>query len=463
MMRSRKLGLRKTHVLAISFLAIIMSLLSLASGEGEAQDEQDLSTLSTKELAVLEKQLEKEVADSNKALESLTADTQKLRDEQETIDQESSRLSEARDSEAKLKSDRDRELEIAKADVQNKQASITRMSARANALKDQIVDLEQKLKELEEKKEETEKRYNDPSLFDVLDSRSADWGEVPRNVYNKTRNQIVPTLSGISETAARYRRRVSNTSRTLEVLASLLVYGFVCLSLYTSYKIYSKVRGSNLTIDRIIFLGDAYCALFWSLIMICYLFLLDDPLRRIQLRSPTLFFAFQLATIASYNFFILVRIVVLASELSLHALGEVLATVIVGQHYYVRIWLPTVLDEGFRGTWFFYFCYASLFWSFAAIRVENWVGPKQFRAGKDPIQASMAALRERMATMFGRRGGDRDRDLHDEEDGLVPANEQGRGREEGGSGVEELRSPPPLRPPPAPERLRPPPPPERMR
>lgn len=400
-------------------LAIMLTLLSLVAGQGESTDDQDLSTLSTEELTILETQLEKEVADSNKALASLKADTQKLREEQETLDMESTRLSDARDSEAQVKSDRDRELEIAKADVQNKQASIARMNARANKLKDQVVDLEEKLRELEADKEETEKRYNDPSLFDVLDSRSADWGRIPRNVYNKTRHQIVPALAGISNIATNYHQRVSRTSRVLEVFASALVYGFVCLSVFTSYKIYQKVRG-NMTIDRILFLSDAYCALFWSLILVCYLFLLDDPLRRIQLRSPEMFFAFQLATITSYSFLILVRVVVLASELSMHALGEVLATVVVGQHYYIRIWLPAVLDEGFRGTWFFYFSYAALFWSFAVIRVENWVGTKELNAGESPIQKAVQMAWKRVINMFGRKCIGSDPETNAEEDAFVP-------------------------------------------
>lgn len=408
-----------THVAALFMLAITLTLLSLVAGQGESTDDQDLSTLSTEELTILEKQLEKEVADSNKALASLKADTQKLREEQKALDNESSRLSDARDSEAQLKADRDREVEVAKADVQNKQASIARMNARANKLKDQVVDLEEKLRELEADKEETEKRYNDPSIFDVLDSRSADWGSIPRNVYNKTRHQIVPALAGISDIATKYHQRVSRTSRVLEVFASALLYGFVCFSVFTSYKIYQKVRG-HMTIDRILFLADAYCALFWSLILVCYLFLLDDPLRRIQLRSPEIFFAFQLATITSYSFLILVRVVVLASELSLHALGEVLATVVVGQHYYIRIWLPAVLDEGFRGTWFFYFSYAAMFWSFAAIRVENWMGRKKLSAGEKPIQGALQMAWKRVANMFGRKHIGNDTEINAEEDVFVP-------------------------------------------
>lgn len=394
-------GISRHVALMLAITAFLFAASAVVGQEDEPEDV-DISNLSEADLSAMEKLLKKEIADSDKALTSLKLDTQKLREDQAAIDHESALLTKARDSDAQLKTERDRELEITKASLQNKQASIARMSARADKIKDQVEGLEETLKVLEFEKEETEKRYNDPSIFDVLDSRSADWSPVNRNVYNRTRHHIMPAISEFSEIVSKYHRRVSRTSRVLELLASALVCGFLCLSAFSSYNLYRKVRG-KMTINHILFLGDAYCGLFWTLILVCHVFLLEDPLQRIQQRSPEFFFAFQLASISAFTLFIMVRVMVLASQMSLHSLGEVLATIVIGQHYYVCIWLPTVLDgERFRGSFFFYLSYALLFWSLASARAEMMTGPKQFDV--DDI-LNWRGLKASWAHVMGRFGG----------------------------------------------------------
>jgi FtsZ-binding cell division protein ZapB len=381
--------------LTVCLLAASLSCDAHAQEAAADLDQVDLSSMTAAELAELEAVLQGEVADSDRALQALRADTKQLREEQEAIDRDAAQLGEAREVEARRKAERDQELEQAKADVQAKQASIARMSVRVTELKEQIAALEGKLHELAREKDETERRYNDPSLADVLDSRAAQWGSVPRNVYNKTMHDIVPALSGLSEYASQYRRQVSDASRALELFASLLVYGFVCFSVVATYKVYARVRG-NLTVDRILFLGDAFCAAFWTVILVCFMFLFDDPLRVIQLRSPKLFFAFQLSAISSYAAYVLLRVLVLASHMSLHALGEVLAVIVVGQHYYVRVWQPAILDQKFSGTFFYYLCYAWLFAGLAFLRVDNWSPLKQLKGHRLPAVASLRIFYARM-------------------------------------------------------------------
>lgn len=356
----------------------------------------DLASLSSAELAALEERLTREVSESNKALEALRAETDQLRGEQEEIDRDARELADAREIEAKKKEKREKELEDAKLDVQRKQASIARMSVRVTELKEQIDALEAKLVDLAKEKNETERRYNDPTFADVLGSRSANWGDVPRNVYIKTVNDVLPAFSRISDVAQRYRRRVSKTSRALELLASLLVYGFVLGFVYASYKIYRKVRG-NLTVDRLLFLGDAFCAGFWTIVLLCYTFLLEDPLHVIQTNNPLFFFVFQLAVISNYVMYVLLRVLVLASQMSLKALGEVLAVIVVGQHYYVRVWQPSILDENFGGTFFFYFCYAWMFVAFAYKRADQFSPLKQLRGEKLPLIPSLRILFARIS------------------------------------------------------------------
>lgn len=398
-MKMKALGVARTLVV-VAAVFTVMATPSLCATGRDGLEVRDISEMTEDELSKMEERLSAEVSESDKALDALRADTNALREEQEEIDRESEALGEERRLEAQRKADRDAELDKAKADVQKKQASIAHMSVRVTELKEEIFTLEGKLAQLSREKNETEKRYNDPSLADVLNSRAARWGSVPRSVYNKTMTDIVPALSGASRFASRYRRKVSETSRALELLASLLVYGFLCTSVYVTCSVYSRVRG-QLTVDRILFLGDAFCAAFWTVILVCYLFLFDDPLHVIQARSARLFTAFQLSALAAYLAYVLLRVLVLASSMTLHALGETLAVIVVGQHYYVRVWQPAMLDAPVRGAVFYYVCYGAVFAAFAAGRAAVFTAPKGARG------ARLRGLLERLrAARGGRELGD---------------------------------------------------------
>lgn len=358
-------------------IALLVALVAVCAAED------DLQTMSSAELATLEKRLLKEVEDSDRSLGDLQKETEKLKLEQRAIDEEAEKLMGAKEWEAQEKAKRDKQLEAAKSDVQLKQESISKMSLRVNQLRGQIGTLESRLKTLSKEKDITERRYHDPSLVDVVNSRSQGWSTVSRNVYNKTMTDLVPVLSDMSKTASEYRRRVSKTSRALELAASALLYAFLVAAALTLRKIYTKVRG-KLTISRLLFLGDAFCACFWALILFCFCLVLDDPLYVIKQRSPTPFFAFQLIACFCYVNFVLLRVLVLASKMTLGALGETLSVVVVGHHYYVRVWQPAILDKPFHGTFFYYFCYAWLFSAFAYNRVQEFAPLKQLRGPKLP-------------------------------------------------------------------------------
>eukprot|EP00177_Eucheuma_denticulatum_P002923 GFKZ01005253.1.p1 GENE.GFKZ01005253.1~~GFKZ01005253.1.p1 ORF type:complete len:421 (-),score=61.23 GFKZ01005253.1:962-2224(-) len=374
----------KTSVSLPILSLLLLFLLShpVPSFAAESVDEQ-LQSLSSAELAKLEKNLRKQVDEHDAELTAMRKDTERLKAEQKLIDEEAERLQGAKKWEMEEKISREKELEAAKEDVLLKQESILKMTAMVGELKDQIERLEKRLADLNREKDSTERRYQDPSLVDVLDSRAQNWGTVTRNVYNKTMTNVVPVLSDMTETARSYRRNISRTSRALEFLVSFLIYTFVIVSCMVVYRIYNRVRG-KLTISRLLFLGDSFCACFWAIMLIGFCVLFDDPLFVMKANAPTPFFLFQLVACMSYVNFVLLRVLVLASKMTLGALGETLAVVVVGHHYYVRVWQPAMLDKPFRGTFFYYFCYAWLFSAFAYNRIQEFAPLKQLRGPKLP-------------------------------------------------------------------------------
>eukprot|EP00737_Agarophyton_chilense_P000629 gb/GEZJ01000698.1/.p2 GENE.gb/GEZJ01000698.1/~~gb/GEZJ01000698.1/.p2 ORF type:complete len:406 (-),score=65.20 gb/GEZJ01000698.1/:926-2143(-) len=363
------------------YVSLLLALALLVSVWGE--EELDLQSMSSAQLSDLEKKLGGEVADRTKELDTIREDIKNLKDQQAAIDEEAQHLQGAKEWELKEKEKREKELVAAKNDVLAKQDSIARMSTQVASLKDHIQQFETRLQLLNQEKDSTEKRFHDPTLADVLESRSHNWGNVSRNLLNKTMTDVVPIFSDISETARTYRRQVSRTSKPLEVLTSLFIYAFMILAAVSVYRIYSKVKG-KLTIARLLFLGDVFCACFWLVMLICFIVLFDDPLYVMKHRFSTAFFLFQLVACFSYINFVLLRVLVLASKMTLGALGETLGVVVVGHHYYVRVWQPAILDRPFRGTFFYYFCYCWLFTAFAYSRIQEFAPLKQLRGPKLP-------------------------------------------------------------------------------
>lgn len=397
---------------------IVVAFVAIYTAVAATVDE-ELQSMSSAELASLEKTLRRQVDEHDSELATLKAETERLKKEQKLVDEEAEKLAGAKQWEINEKEKRDKELEEAKQDVLSKQESIEKMTVDVTNLKEQIISLQSRLQELNHEKNTSEKRFRDPSLSDVLDSRSHRWSNVTRNLYQKTMSEVVPAISDMTETARSVRRRVSRTSKFLELLVSLIIYSFVIFIVIILYRIYTKVRG-KLTIGRLLFLGDACCACFWTVMLICFTILFDDPLFVMKERSPILFFIFQLIACFSYVSFVLLRVLVLASKMTFGALGETLAVVVVGHHYYVRVWQPSILDKPFRGTFFYYVCYAWLFAAFAYNRIQEFAPLKQLRGPKLPPQVWLSVLFARFTRsnvpdgdIENRSYGDHDEDDHE--------------------------------------------------
>jgi hypothetical protein len=373
-----------------------IAILLVHSGLVEAQNDPAANALSTTELEELEKSLMQELAEKDRELRELKTTTTALRDEQEQIDTEAKQQQEEEMKEKIAKEKHEKELESVQKGIQEKQAAIGKMTIHVAQLGEHISKLERTLETLQSERLIVERRLKAPSLLDVLDTKSQNWSSVPRHVYFKAVHDVAPAISEITAVAMEYRHRVRHSSPMLEICVSFILYGFVVGSIYALSKIYSKVRG-NFTIDRLLFLGDSICATFWALVVFCFLVLWRDPIEMMQSRSPVLFFMFQIAAMCGYTCYVLLRVLVLGTDMTLTALGEALAVIVVGQHYYIRIWQPAIFDEAPRGSLFYYVCYIWLFASFARCRVNQFHPLRQLRGSKLSTFTSLRIMLSRFS------------------------------------------------------------------
>lgn len=392
---------------------ILLATSTLVCVRADTVDER-LQHMSSAELAMLEKELRSQVDQHNNELESMRLETERLKKEQKVVDEEAAKLVGDKQYELQEKAKREKELEAAKQDVLEKQESISKMSSEVANLKEHIGELDKRLEVLRKDKDTTENRFKHPSLTDVLEARSQGMSNVTKNVYQKTLQEVVPMVSEMTGSIRDMRKKVSRTSKFLEVFVSLVIYAFIIAAIIAIYTIYNKVKG-KLTIGRLLFLGDAFCGCFWTVMLICFMILFEDPLYTMKQRLPALFFVFQLVACFSYVNFVLLRVLVLASKMTLGALGETLAVVVVGHHYYVRVWQPSMLDRPFRGTFFYYFCYAWLFAAFAYNRVQEFAPLKQLRGPKLPFFVWISVLYARF-TKGNVPDGDIESSPYDEDD-----------------------------------------------
>lgn len=383
-------------------LVVVVSLtISMCDADGLSSvgtsSGSNLAAMSIVELEELETKLKTDVKSVDGELEDLKHETTTLKADQKAIEEEANKLLGAHEWEKSEKMKKEQELQEAKRDVEKKQENMSHMSTKVTELRNQIKALEDKLQKLSADKAATEKRFHDPSLTDVLNSRSQNWGDVSRNMYEKTKTNLLPAINEFSETAKQYQERVRSRSRVIELIVSFIMYGFVIAFSVGTYNVYKKVRG-NLTIQRLLFIGDAFCAGFWIVLILCYCVLWGDPLRHLQQRLPRVFFLYQLMALVLYVGYVFLRVIVLASKMTIGALFELLAVITIGQHFYVRVWQPAIVDRSFQGTLFCYFCYAWLFSVFAYNRVQEFAPLKQLRGPSLPPSMWFNILKTRFTS-----------------------------------------------------------------
>eukprot|EP00190_Bangiopsis_sp_CCMP1999_P004569 CAMPEP_0198734912 /NCGR_PEP_ID=MMETSP1475-20131203/55955_1 /TAXON_ID= ORGANISM="Unidentified sp., Strain CCMP1999" /NCGR_SAMPLE_ID=MMETSP1475 /ASSEMBLY_ACC=CAM_ASM_001111 /LENGTH=406 /DNA_ID=CAMNT_0044498477 /DNA_START=76 /DNA_END=1292 /DNA_ORIENTATION=+ len=251
--------------------------------------------------------------------------------------------------------------------------------------KEAVEDVRQKadalrniLDELEKETEKVEEVYTNPTLSDLLDKKSEEWSPVTRTLYTKTKRNILPSVWSLSSEMRSYQNSIRQKSRLLGLFAAFLMYGFNVTSIFVLFYVYKRLSG-QMSVSKLIFMGDTFCCCFWLMTLLCYTFLWTDPLYVIKQRNQSLFFFSQLFGGIVYMLYVFLRVIVLADALSLGPFGELSSVIIVGHHIYVRIWQPALTDNPFHGSFFHYLCYAWLFSTFTYRGIAEFSPLKQLR------------------------------------------------------------------------------------
>uniref|UniRef100_A0A7S1XHL5 Uncharacterized protein n=1 Tax=Erythrolobus australicus TaxID=1077150 RepID=A0A7S1XHL5_9RHOD len=298
------------------------------------------------------------------------------------------------------------QAEVMGMQVSTLQKQVEEMEGSLKSIGTSIEDLEvevtsgkAKLAELELERQLTQKRVDDPSLVDVLEASSNQWNPVSREIYKKAVKEVIPAVDTLRSTASAYQQQVTKMSRFVALAVSLLVYGFVFAFLSGVVMVFRKVRG-RFTLPRMLFIGDLFSTLFWAIMLVLYALLWTDPMLVIQNRMPAVFFVFQLSVLVSYVVYVYLRVIMFAEDLSWSTLGELLSVIVVGHHYYLRVWQPAMSEAGYvqRTVWVYYVCYMWMFGAFMYNRVQTFAPLQQLRGKKLSMLQWLLILRNRFWT-----------------------------------------------------------------
>eukprot|EP00180_Rhodochaete_pulchella_P001086 Plantae.Rhodophyta-Rhodochaete_pulchella.ctg19012.p1 GENE.Plantae.Rhodophyta-Rhodochaete_pulchella.ctg19012~~Plantae.Rhodophyta-Rhodochaete_pulchella.ctg19012.p1 ORF type:complete len:314 (-),score=56.27 Plantae.Rhodophyta-Rhodochaete_pulchella.ctg19012:159-1043(-) len=255
------------------------------------------------------------------------------------------------------------------------------MEVHVHELRKEVDLLTEKLAEVQQDKKIKERRYYEPTIVDLVEDNAKGWGSVPRTVVDRTVHDVVPAAKRVKDRVFTYKKGTSPLTRRL---VSIAVYAFLLGSVVLMRRVVIRIRG-RLTVPRVLFLSDTFCACLWSFLSFTYLLIKKDPLVVTMKFNDTLFFVIQLAALVLYVAYVLLRVVVLAAKMTFPALGELLGVIIVGHHYYVYIWLPAVEEEAFQGNVFYYACYSWFFYALGMARISSFSDPDVVRTKGAPL------------------------------------------------------------------------------
>mmetsp|Transcript_11917 Transcript_11917/g.36318 ORF Transcript_11917/g.36318 Transcript_11917/m.36318 type:complete len:391 (+) Transcript_11917:227-1399(+) len=351
---------------------LLLSVLSL--GVCSARLMEDLHTQTVPQLLSLDVELNERTTSMQETLAQLEEEANLLSRNETELEKD---LEDALKNKERVKTERENsevELVEAKKEVKTKREDISRLSVHIAEIRKEADTLRERIEVTIEKIVNRDRDLNEPSLSQVLDNNKDQWGEVPRSLYSKSQKVIGP-ISGLR------MKHESHTPTWKSLSLAVLIYTSVLTWLYIAYRIYNHLQG-RLTIARLLFLGDAINCCFWILVLSLSTVLSRDVFEMIAVRHESAFFLLQMVLLVYYTSYIMVRVLLLAARLNFLALIELLTAIVLGHHYYITVWVPSLIGEEITNNMLIYFCYMGMYLILALLRLYT------FPPLYDPVAAS---------------------------------------------------------------------------
>lgn len=344
--------------------------------------------MSIETLLHVENDLRQQNALVDKRVASLNGRFAKLRAQQQALEKTNKKVGAAKDWEVRQRESRAREYARAVAATESKRHQIGVLARKGEALRREISTLEAKMKSLDREKRILEARYSHPSLREAVLNEAEKMGPVPQHLVQKAIDNMVPELQEGLREARIVHRRLERSSHIVSLLTSLCVYMLGLSVLCLCYRSV-RIMQTMLTLPRMLFTIDMAFVILWGLTMLCYGTILEDPLQVMAIRHNALSVVIQLLMMFSLIGNVMLRCLLFTSSADIWSFVELFWSVLLAQHYYQAVWVPFLLDQGFKSTALSYVGYLIVSGSLAIYRARSiarlscrWRREHELSAGK---------------------------------------------------------------------------------
>lgn len=339
--------------------------------------DEELLHMDTESLLHVEGDLRQQNKVVDKHIASLHGRIELAGEKQRVLEKAFKKLESGRDWESRQKLNKEKELSLAKAEMQTKRDQMATISAHADEIRKQIRALENKMVSIKGAGEDIEARYANPTILDVVDGQLDHLGPTSHTVLNKTLHTLLfPGFSSGAASVDRLRQHMRGSTQHVAIASTLTIYSFLVFLVWLIVRGYRRLTG-RLTLSRMLFTADlAFCA-FWTFVGVWSLALMEDPIAIMRRHNEAMLIASQWIIAFAIVWYIFIRCVSFAATMHGKEGFELFSSLFIIQHYYQSVWVPSFSEADTYVGGQVFFLYAGGHLVLAARRARSQVLSKQ--------------------------------------------------------------------------------------
>ena len=209
------------------------------------------------------------------------------------------------------------------------------------------------------------------------------WYTSMDSVYDKGTNHAAPRLKDHHDTLHRTAHGWIEgfvPKSYSPFVAAAISYALLVLPFLVAYNLFSAM-GHMLSLQKLLMAINIYNATYCALLVVFNLWTGNEPMASLQESNEADYLILQFAKVIAYAGFVLIQCVHVflllktkAENMKVAALGNLLLSLCIGLHYYLRVWSPAMEGHPPRTSQLSYMLYTVMF---AAMAFSHYVKPEK--------------------------------------------------------------------------------------
>ena len=228
------------------------------------------------------------------------------------------------------------------------------------------------------------KQSDDTELAITADQAAEEynfWYTSMDSVYEKGSNHAAPRLKSHHDTLHRTAHGWIEgfVPRSYSpFVAAVISYALLVLPFLVAWNIFSSL-GHMLSLQKLLMAINIYNATYCALLVVFNLWTGNEPMASLQESNEADYLILQFCKCVAYLVFVLIQVVHVslliktkAENMKVAAIGNLLLSLCIGLHYYLRVWSPAMAGHPPRTSQLSYMLYTVMF---AAMAFSHYVKP----------------------------------------------------------------------------------------